>query len=214
MRGIVLAGAGKRAFASGADISEFDRNRATSDAVEEYDRVAKAGLKAVSGLSKPSIAAVQGYCIGGGLALALAADLRIAAESSEFGIPAVQLGLGYDFPGILRLVQLIGPARTKQLFFTGRRISAAEALTIGLVEWVVPDAEFDGAVESLTDEIVAGAPMTIASAKFAVETALQPEGERDLVKCSRLERACFASRDYAEGRLAFAEKRRPVFVGR
>jgi len=157
---------------------------------------------------------IRGYCIGGGLALAVCCDLRICTEGSKFGIPAAKLGLGYGFPGVKRLVDVVGPSFAQEIFFTARQFDARDAQVMGLVNRVVPDGELEGYVKDYAAMIAANAPLTVGSIKRIVGEILKDPAERDLAACERLVRECNASRDYIEGRTAFMEKRKPVFSGR
>ena len=163
---------------------------------------------------KPTIAMIRGYCIGGGLATALACDIRIAAEGSRFGIPAAKLGLGYAYDGIKKLVDMVGPAYAREIFFTARQFSAEEALAMGLINRLVPADGLESYVKNYCDMIAANAPLTIRAAKQIVREALKDESKRDMALCKRVVDECFASEDYTEGRTAFMEKRRPMFQGR
>jgi enoyl-CoA hydratase len=214
IRCIVVAGEGGKAFASGADISEFDKSRSERDAAETYNRISRHAVANLASLPQPTIAMIEGYCIGGGMALALSCDLRIAADDARFAIPAARLGLGYDFVGIQKLVSVVGPAVAKMLFFSARQIGGAEALRVGLVNEIVPKAALQQYVDDLAGTIAANAPLTIKAAKLGINTAIADPLERNVEACRAAERACFASEDYAEGRRAFAEKRRPIFKGR
>jgi len=214
VRVIVLRGAGGKAFVSGADISEFEKARASVEAVESYDAVSGAAMARLETAKKPTIAMIQGFCIGGGLAVALACDLRIAAENARFGVPAAKLGLGYRANGIKKLLDIVGPAFVKEIFFTARQLGAAEALRIGLVNQVVPEGELESLVRSYAETIAANAPLTVASVKEIVAELLHAGDDYDHAKCEQLVRECFASDDYVEGRRAFMEKRKPVFTGR
>lgn len=215
IRVVVLRGAGERAFVAGADISEFkDRRRNMADE-EEYGRIAAAGTQALAKLGKPLLAMIHGYCVGGGVSIALNCDIRIAADDARFGIPAARLGLGYDHAGIQKLMNVIGPAYTKEIFFTGRTdFSAAEALRMGLVNQVVPKADVEGFTRHYAATIGGNAPLTVRSVKRTVSELLRPEAERDLSSLDKLMVECFNSQDYQEGVRAFSEKRRPVFQGR
>jgi enoyl-CoA hydratase len=214
VRVIVVSGAGGRAFVSGADISEFKERRASEEAAAAYAKISEGARLRLQESAKPTIAMIQGYCIGGGVGTALACDLRIAAEGSKFGIPAAKLGLGYAYDGIKKLVDLVGPAHAREIFFTARQFSAEEALRMGLVNRVVPADTLAGVVDEYCAMIAGNAPLTVRAAKIAVREALKDEGARDLALCKRLVDECFASEDYAEGRTAFMEKRRPAFRGR
>jgi enoyl-CoA hydratase len=214
VRVLVVTGAGDKAFVSGADISEFGGQRTSPDARAEFDASMAAIGRAWAALDKPVIAMIRGFCMGGGLLTALQADIRIAAEGSQFGIPAARLGLGYGFGGVTALMQLVGPARTAEILFSARRFSAAEALQMGLVNRVVPAAELAEQVGALAAEIAANAPLTIAAAKAAIREAGRAPDRRDLARVEAKVEACFRSADYLEGQRAFAGKRPPVFTGR
>jgi enoyl-CoA hydratase len=214
VRVVVCTGAGGRAFVSGADISEFGAQRTAPDARAEYDRTFAAIDRAWKGLDKPVIAMIRGYCIGGGLLTALQADIRIATEGSQFGVPAARLGLGYGFGGVTALTALVGPAVTAEILFSARRYDAAEALRVGLVNRVVPDDRLEAEVMSLAATITQNAPLTVAAAKVAIRTAGQPADRQDLARVGEMVEACFQSDDYREGQRAFAEKRPPRFAGK
>jgi enoyl-CoA hydratase/carnithine racemase len=210
---VVLSGAGDKAFVSGADISKFEDERASAEAVSAYNATTARMYAKLSDFPKPTIAEITGVCVGGGTALAVCCDLRICGQSSRFGIPAARLGLGYGFPGLQRLVNLIGPAFAKEMFFTARLFSAAEAYDMGLVNRVLPDDEVAGYVADYARTITGNAPLTVSSVKAIVGEVLKDPAARDLARCEELVRACFASRDYVEGRQAFMEKRPPRFIG-
>lgn len=213
VRVIVMTGAGDKAFASGADISEFGEQRTSAAARASYDAVSAAVFDAWASLDKPVIAMIRGFCMGGGLLTALQADIRIAADDSQFGIPAARLGLGYPVSGVTALTNLIGPASTAEILFSARRIPAAEALRIGLVNRVVPAASLRETVLTLAERIAANAPLTVAAAKAAIREVGRPPGRRDLARVEAMVEACYQSADYLEGQRAFAEKRPPAFTG-
>jgi enoyl-CoA hydratase len=213
VRVVVLTGAGGKAFVSGADISKFGDERSTAEAVARYGITVENANSSIYQFAKPTIAMIQGYCIGGGLGLALCCDLRIAADNSRFAVPAAKLGLGYDYPGLKRLTDVVGPAFAKEIFFTARQFDAEEARQMGLVNRVVPAAELEAYVKNYADTIGANAPLTVNSVKFIVGEVVKDEAKRDMARCAELVQQCFASKDYNEGRLAFMEKRKPNFTG-
>jgi enoyl-CoA hydratase len=214
VRVVVVTGAGDKAFASGADISEFGEQRTDPAARAEFDRGMAAISRGWASLDKPVIAMIRGFCMGGGLLTALQADIRIAAGDSQFGIPAARLGLGYGLGGVTTLMNLVGPAWTAEILFSARRFSAVEALQMGLVNRVVPAADLRDAVMTLATAIAANAPLTIAAAKAAIREASRSPDRRDVAKVEAMVEACFRSEDYREGQRAFAEKRNPTFTGR
>jgi enoyl-CoA hydratase/carnithine racemase len=214
VRVVVVTGAGDKAFVSGADISEFGAQRTSPDARASYDRAMAAMSAAWVGLDKPIIAMIRGFCIGGGLLTAMQADIRIASDDSQFGIPAAKLGLGYGFSGVTALLNLIGPSQAAEMLFSARRFSADEALRMGLVNRVVPVGSLRETVLDLADSIASNAPLTVAAAKAAIREAARPAERRDLARVEAMVEACFRSADYLEGQRAFAEKRPPEFTGR
>ncbi|HEX7891109.1 MAG TPA: enoyl-CoA hydratase [Ramlibacter sp.] len=214
IRVIVVKGAGEKAFVSGADISEFEEKRSSAETTAIYNEQAQRANHALRHVNKPTIAMVRGYCVGGGVSLALSCDMRIAAEGSSFAVPAARLGLGYEFDGVKKLVDVVGPAFAREIFYTARQFTAAEALAMGLVNRVVPVDGLESYVRDYAAAIAANAPLTVASIKTLVAQTLKPESERDMALCEEVVAQCFASQDYVEGRQAFMEKRKPKFRGK
>ncbi len=214
VRAIVLKGAGEKAFISGADISEFEEQRASEEAVARYDELAEGTTTRLREARKPTLAMIRGYCMGGGLGIAIACDLRIASEGSRFAIPAARLGVGYRMGSLKQLCDLVGPAFAKEILLTGRHFSASEAAQMGLVNRLVPDAELDDAVADYCERLAANAPLSMAATKRMITELLRAGGDGvDQSLCDALVSACFLSNDYTEGRRAFMEKRKPVFRG-
>ena len=213
VRVVVITGAGGKAFVSGADISKFESERSNEEAVARYNEIVAKANDALYDFPKPTIAMIRGYCIGGGLGLAVCCDLRIASDNSKFAIPAAKLGLGYNFPGIKRLSDLVGPSFAKEIFFTARQFDAAEAQTMGLVNRVLPADKLEEFVKGYADTIGGNAPLTVNSVKFIANQTVVDDGKRDLKRCAELVKRCFDSADYVEGRRAFMEKRKPAFTG-
>jgi enoyl-CoA hydratase/carnithine racemase len=214
IRVIVLQGAGEKAFVSGADISEFEEKRSSVETTRIYNQTSQRASLALKEVNKPTIAMIRGYCVGGGVSTAISCDLRIAAEGSRFAVPAAKLGLGYDFEGVRKLVDLVGPAFAREIFYTARQFSAEEALAMGLVNRVVPADGLESYVRDYAATIAGNAPLTVASIKTLVAQALKDGSERDMKLCQEVVNRCFASDDYREGRQAFMEKRKPQFRGR
>jgi enoyl-CoA hydratase/carnithine racemase len=214
VRVVALKGAGGKAFISGADISQFEQQRSSPEAIRRYDEIADRAAQRLQNAAKPTIAMIEGYCIGGGVGVALACDLRLASEGARFAIPAARLGLSYRWGGIKKLVDLVGPAYAKEIFFTARQFAAAEAERMGLVNRVLPPAELETYVRSYCAMIAENAPLTIAAAKGVIAELARPGAEIDRARCEGLVAQCYASEDYVEGRRAFMEKRKPAFRGR
>ncbi|MBV9251156.1 MAG: enoyl-CoA hydratase/isomerase family protein [Acetobacteraceae bacterium] len=214
VRVVVLTGAGNKAFVSGADISQFEKNRSNADAQREYDRLSGIGRAKYHEFPKPVIARIRGFCLGGGLAIAMGADLRIAAEDSQFGIPAARLSIAYAPESVRRLIDLVGPAHARMILYTARRIDAEEAQRIGLINKMVPDEELTDYVLDLARTIADNAPLSVAASKLTINEMLKDESQRDMDAVQRMMETCFNSADYREGRTAFMEKRAPRWQGR
>lgn len=213
IRALVVSGSGGKAFVAGADISKFESERASKEAVERYGKISASAYSKIFNFPKPTIAKINGYCVGGGMALAVCCDLRFAEEGAKFAIPAAKLGLGYGFPGINRLAELVGVSRAMEIFFTARMFSAQEAYDMGFLNRVLPVADLDKVVGETTEMIAGNAPLTIAAVKAIAREIGKPNSERDFGKLDKMVAACFASSDYVEGRRAFMEKRKPKFTG-
>jgi len=213
IRVIVLTGAGDKAFVSGADISKFEAGRATPEQRAEWDRKSARFRELLRSVGKPTIAKVRGYCVGGGLGIALNCDLRITADDGQFGIPAAKLGIGYAAEAVGLLVNLVGPSAAKDILYTGRRMNAQEALRLGIVNHVVAPAELDEFVASYAKTMAGNAPLSLIAAKRVVDELMKDAERRDRALCDKVVADCFASKDYIEGRRAFMEKRKPAFTG-
>ena len=214
VRVVILTGAGDKAFMSGADISQFEKTRHNAQASEEYNRKSEAQRAVLAHFPKPTIACIRGFCLGGGMQVAMMSDIRIAAEDSRFGIPAAKLGIAYGYDGLKHLVSLVGPSWARLIMYTGMRIESAEALRIGLVDRVVPDTELWNATMEIARSISGNAPLAIQAAKITIAQVLKDEGQRDMDAIKQIGTACMDSEDFREGRRAFMEKRKPHFKGR
>jgi enoyl-CoA hydratase len=214
VRVVILVGAGDKAFVSGADISQFEKTRHNAAASEEYSKRSATERVLLADFPKPTIACIRGFCLGGGMQVAMLADIRIAAENSQFGIPAAKLGIAYGYDGLKNLVSLVGPSRARLLMYTGMRIDSAEAVRIGLVDRVVPDAELWSATLDIARTISGNAPLAVQAAKITIAHVLRDPDKRDMDAIKQIGTACMDSEDFREGRQAFMEKRKPHFKGR
>lgn len=215
LRVILLEGDGDKAFVSGADISEFGALRDSEQAVKAYDEAVELAQTALMECSRPVVARIRGVCMGGGIGLALACDLRFASRNARFRMPAARMGLGYAYRGLRQIVKVLGPGSAADIFYTARTFDGREAERIGLVQSAMPDDDLVPAVEQVLREIAANAPLTVRAAKLAIRAATAGSGEQQALvqQADTAVRACFGSADYREGRLAFAEKRAPRFAG-
>lgn len=212
VRVVIMRGAGSEAFVSGADISEFEKTR-TGNSGRDYDALTAKAFAALQGLEKPLIASIHGFCIGGGAAIALTADLRYAADDARFAVPPARLGLGYHTAGIRALIRIVGFSETADLLFTARRVGADEARHIGLVNEVFAKDNLDESVNKLAHMIANNAPLTIRSAKISLQELAKLEAERDTERIKDSIERCYQSDDFKEGVRAFLEKRKPAFKG-
>jgi enoyl-CoA hydratase/carnithine racemase len=212
VRVIVLAGSGDKAFVSGADISQFEKQRSSEDAVQRYEELAESAQARLQGCDKPVIAMIRGYCLGGGLNIAVLCDLRIAAEDARFGIPAAKMGLGYRASSMKNLVDTVGAPYAREIMITGRQFTAAEAKEMGLVHKVTTKENLEKELEATCGVISANAPLTMRAAKRIIREIVKTP--YDAAKCKAWVKECFESEDYKEGRKAFMEKRKPAFKGR
>jgi enoyl-CoA hydratase len=214
VRVVIMVGAGDKAFVSGADISQFEKTRHNAQASEEYSKKSEAQRALLADYPKPTIACIRGFCLGGGMQVAMLSDMRIAAEDSRFGIPAAKLGIAYGYDGLKHLVSLVGPSWARLIMYTGMRIESAEALRIGLVDRVVPDNELWDATMEIARTISGNAPLAIQAAKITIAQVLKDPDKRDMGAIKAIGTACMDSEDFKEGRQAFMEKRKPQFKGR
>ena len=214
VRCVAFRGAGTEAFAAGADISEFEKIRAHRAAVGEYDGLLDRVLLSIQGSRKPSVAMIHGFCLGGGVEVALACDLRYCGTSAQFAIPAAKLGLAYNVEGHKRLLETVGHARAREIMFLGRRYPADEVLAMGLVHRVLPDSELEAYVDGVIATLIENAPLAIANSKTILEEYAKSSGPADAARMRAAIERCAKSADYEEGRRAFMEKRKPAFKGK
>jgi len=214
VRAIVLKGAGDKAFISGADINRFEERRSSAEAAASDSENMRNGLSRLEHSSKPTIAMIRGYCLGGGLLVALHCDMRIATDTARLGIPAAKLGIAYTLSGVQKVVDLVGPAFAKEMLMTARQFSGVEAQAMGLINRAVPEGELESFTRSYCTTMAENAPLSIAATKGIIAELTKPRCEIDRAKCDALGKMCMESEDFAEGRRAFGEKRKPVFRGR
>ena len=214
VRVIIIRGAGGSVFTAGADISEFADVRRDAPAARAYEALNASAFRAIRAATKPTIAMIWGPCLGGGLGIAIACDLRLAGTSAIFGIPAARLGLGYPPDCLVDIVEAIGASRAKELLFTARRVMADEAMRIGLVSEVIADEDLADYVATIASTIAANAPLTIVAAKAAIDRLQHDPTEAGLARAIRIADACYGSADFQEGCAAFLKKRAPVFQGK
>jgi enoyl-CoA hydratase len=214
VRVVILVGAGDKAFVSGADISQFEKTRHNAAASEEYSKKSDAQRALLGSFPKPTISCIRGFCLGGGMQVAMLTDMRIAAEDSQFGIPAAKLGIAYGYDGLRNLVSLVGPSWARLIMYTGMRIDSREALRIGLVDRVIPTDELWGATMEIARTISENAPLAIKAAKTTIAQVLKDPAERDMAAIKQIGIDCMDSEDFREGRRAFMEKRKPQFKGK
>lgn len=211
VRVIIMRGAGGKAFVSGADISEFDEKRANSEQRASYGQIAGRAAHWLGKIEKPLIALIEGYCIGGGLATALSADVRFATPDSRFGIPAAKLGLGYEYEGLAKLARLVGPSNARDIMFSARFMPAIEAKEMGIVNFIHNRENIEKICMEYALDIASNAPLTVKAAKAAVNAWERDSRLEEVTEVRAMVDACFNSEDYKEGRKAFAAKRKPVF---
>jgi enoyl-CoA hydratase len=213
IRVVVFSGAGDVSFVAGADVSKYEEERGEADAQEHYARTGEAAMQHIYKSTKVTVAAIDGWCIGGGVSVALVCDLRYCSAKSKFGQPAMRYGIGYRYSSLRRMVDIIGVGASKDMLLGGLQFDAQEALRVGLVGKVLPDGEFQPWIDKLVGNIAIGAPLTAQQVKFTLQTYHLDEDKRDLATCEAMFQTCYASDDYKEGIRAFAEKRKPVFTG-
>jgi enoyl-CoA hydratase len=214
VRVVIMVGSGDKAFVSGADISQFEKVRHNAAASEGYSKKSEAQRALLANYPKPIIACIRGFCLGGGMQVAMAADIRIASDNSQFGIPAAKLGIAYGYDGLRHLVSLVGPSWARLIMYTGMKIDSAEALRIGLVDRVSPDAELWDATMEIARTISGNAPLAIKAAKITIAQVIKDPDKRDMKAIKQVGTDCMDSQDFREGRRAFMEKRKPKFTGK
>jgi len=214
VRVVILRGAGSKAFVSGGDISKYEGNRSTPEQIAAYNKMSVGFRTSLRGIGKPTIAMIRGWCLGGGLAIALNCDMRICSEDAQFGVPAARLGIGYGAESLGQLIELCGPSVAKEILYTARRYTAHEAHRIGLVNHVLQAGVLEAFVMQYAETMAGNAPLSIVAAKRVIDEYVKDVDKRDQALADKAVADCFASQDYIEGRRAFMEKRKPVWTGK
>lgn len=213
IRVIVIRGNGNDAFVAGADISEFKENRSDAEKAKIYHQATQNAFSQLRQIRKPVVAMIHGFCFGGGCALALNCDLRIATTSSLFCLPPAKLGLGYGYDNVEQVVKVVGMASAKEMLYTGKRYSGEEALRMGLIHQCVEDSDLLPLTQHYVKPLLENAPLAIQSLKFAIEESVKDVEKRQIEAVHQAMEQCYHSHDYQEGYQAFLEKRKPIFTG-
>ena len=211
---VIMRGAGRKAFISGADIKSFDKTRSSPEAMRLSAQAPAKLRRTLLDMEKPLIAMIYGYCLGGGLGMALNADMRFASSDAQFSVPAALRGIAYAPSGLKQLVDLVGPSAAKDIMFSARRLKADEALRIGLINRVVDAEELEANTIAYAEVLAANAPLSMRASKYFINQLGLERSQRDEARMEAMQREAEASEDFKEATLSFVEKRKPVFVGR